>query len=42
MFIAIAEPVPNDANLGAVGIHLGSEAADPDVAIGTLFARDTK
>ena len=42
MFIAIAEPVSNDANLGAVGIHFGSEATDPDVAIGALFAGDSK
>ncbi len=41
MFIAIAESVSNDANLGAVGIHLGSKAADPNVSISALFARDS-
>ena len=41
MFIAIAKPVPNDANLSAVRIHFGSEATYPDVAIRALFARDS-
>ena len=41
MFVAIAEPVSNDANLGAIGVHFGCEAANPHVAIGALLARDT-
>ena len=42
MFVAVAETVSNDADLSPIGIHFGSEAADPDMTISAPFAGDGK
>ena len=42
MFVAVAETVSDDADLRAVRIHFGSEAADPDMTISAPFAGDGK
>ena len=40
LLVAVAEVVPEDGHVRAIGIHAGEKAADPDVAVVAPLARD--